>query len=152
VPARGQKRNWADRLRPLRRIVGPIEAAELRRFGRSGLSVAIRVPVLLLETTGRRSGKVRSTPLAYRRLADGSLVVVGGAGGQVATPDWVHNLRADPAVTTVIGRRRQPAVAVELAGEDRAAAWSELVDAWPKIAGYEARAGHEVPVVRLDPT
>lgn len=139
----------ADRLRPLRRIVGPIEAWEIRRFGRSGLSLVFRTPVLVLETTGRRSGRTRRTPLACHRDDDGSLLVVGGAGGQTAVADWVWNLRAEPSAVAVVGRERVAVRAVELAGSSRADAWARLLRVWPRIAAYERRAGRPVPVFRL---
>ena len=141
----------ADRLRPLRRIVGPIEAAEIRRFGRSGLSLVFRTPVLVLETTGRRSGRTRSTPLAYHRDDDGSLLVVGGAGGQTVIADWVVNLRAMPSAVVVVDRSRVAVVADELTGVERSEAWEVLVRVWPRIATYERRAARALPVFRLVP-
>jgi F420H(2)-dependent quinone reductase len=144
-------RTLADRLRPLRRLVGPIEAAEIRRFGRSGLSLVFRTPVLVLETTGRRSGATRSTPLAFHRDADGTLLVVGGAGGQTTTADWVRNLRAEPHAVVVVDRERRPVRAVELTGPEREATWTELVRVWPRIVAYERRAGRALPVIRLEP-
>jgi deazaflavin-dependent oxidoreductase (nitroreductase family) len=139
----------ADRLRPLRRIVGPIEAAEIRRFGRSGLGVVFRTPVLVLETTGRRSGRTRSTPLAYHRDDDGTLLVVGGAGGQTVIADWVVNLRASASAAVVVDRVRREVHAVELVGDERVAAWGVLVEVWPRIVAYERRAGRGLPVFRL---
>jgi deazaflavin-dependent oxidoreductase (nitroreductase family) len=145
-------RNLADRLRPVRRLTRPIEAAQIRRFGRSGLSLVFRTPVLVLETTGRRTGTTRSTPLAFHRGDEGALFVVGGAGGQSTIADWVRNLRADPHAVAVVDRERRPVHAVELAGSDREGAWAELVRVWPRIATYERRAGRPVPVIRLTPT
>lgn len=141
-------RNRADRMRAVRRLVGPIEAAEIRRFGRSGLGLVFRTPVLVLETTGRRSGATRSTPLAFHRDGD-DLLVVGGAGGQTATADWVRNLRADPEAVAVVDRERRPVRAVELAGAEREETWAALVRVWPRIATYERRAGRPLPVIRL---
>jgi deazaflavin-dependent oxidoreductase (nitroreductase family) len=140
--------NLADRLRPLRRLAQPFEAAETRWFGRSVLSVLFRQPVLVLETRGRRSGRARRTTLAYREV-DGVLVVVGGAGGQRRTPDWVANLRADPAVQVTRRWRTAPMVAEELLGDARQAMWDRLLPQLPMIATYERRAGHPIPVVTL---
>lgn len=81
------RRNFMDRLRPVRRLLRGIEAAQVRRFGRSFLSTLFRTPALVLETLGRKSGRPRQTALAYHRLAEGDLVVVGGAGGQRRVPD-----------------------------------------------------------------
>jgi deazaflavin-dependent oxidoreductase (nitroreductase family) len=142
-------RNPQDRLRPLRRLAAPIEAAEIRRFGRSVLSTLYRTPVLVLETTGRRTGRIRSTPLAYHRDVDGSLLVVGGAGGQARTPDWVHNLRAAPHGAITVGRVRREVTATELTGHEREAAWPELRRVFPRIDQYERQAGHPIPVFRF---
>lgn len=111
-----------------------------------------RTRVLVLDTTGRRSGATRSTTLAYHRLDDGSLVIVGGAGGQSRVPDWVLNLRANPDAAVTVDRERIPICAVELAGADRDSMWNELRGIWPRIDGYERRSGRPVPLFRLSPT
>jgi len=121
----------------------------VRRFGRSALSVMFRTPVLVLDTIGRRTGATRSTTLAYHRAGDGSLLVVGGAGGQTRVADWVLNLRANPEAIATVDRSKIEVRCVELAGAWRAGAWRELSVAWPKIHVYERRAGHSLPVYRL---
>jgi len=145
------RRNAFDRMRPLRRAVQPFESLQVRVLGRSILSVAFRRPVLVLETLGRRSGRRRRTTLVYGEQGD-ALFVVGGAGGQAATPDWVANLRAHPAVRVTRDRRTTPMQARELAGEERAATWRHLVQVLPVIETYERRAGRPIPVVRLTAT
>lgn len=138
-----------DRIRFVRRLTRGIEAAQVKRFGASALSFVFRTQVLVLETTGRRSGRTRETALAHLRLDDGELLVVGGAGGQSHVADWVANLRANPAVHVTVDRKRQPMIATELEGDARAAAWNLAVDEWPQIVKYESRAGRPVPVFRL---
>ncbi|MEX2293235.1 MAG: nitroreductase/quinone reductase family protein [Acidimicrobiales bacterium] len=145
----GARRNRYDRLRTLRRLARPIEAAQVRVLGGSALSVLLRTPVLVLITTGRRSGAARSTTLAYHRLDAGNLVVVAGAGGQRRLPDWVANLRADGSAAMVVRRTRFDVRAAELLGDDRVATWNELRRVWPQIDTYERRAGRDVPVFRL---
>lgn len=149
---RRPRRNLYDRLRPLRRLVRPIEAAQVRRLGKSLLSIAFRTPVLVLHSTGRLSGIVRSTTLAFHRLDDESLVLVGGADGQARTPDWVANPPGQ------LGRRhlRRP--------ESRqrpcpGAQWSRTrghaagaPEGLAQIDTYEKRAGRDVPVFRPVPT
>lgn len=110
-----------------------------------------RTPVLVLETVGRRTGATRSTPLAYHRCGDGSLVVIGGASGQVRIPDWVANLRANPAVVAVIDRTRVALQAVELLGADHDNMWTEISRASPRIDVYARRAGRRAPMFRLEP-
>jgi deazaflavin-dependent oxidoreductase (nitroreductase family) len=138
-------------MRWLRRWVGRIEVAEVRRFGRSGIGLFARTPVLELRTVGRRTGRARSTPVAYHEDRDGTLFVVGGAGGQQRIPDWVANLRAHPDAQVLVRREVRPVTAVELSGDERAAVWPALVAVWPRIATYERRAGRPVPVFRLVP-
>lgn len=138
-----------DQLRPIRRMLRGVEAAQVRWFGRSLLSTLFRTTALVLETVGRKSGQPRQTALAYHRLHDGDLVVVGGAGGQRRVPDWVANVRANPGVRVVVDRVQRPMTAVELVGEERATVWNEVRRVWPQIETYERRAGRPVPVFRL---
>lgn len=145
------RRNWADRLRVLRRLIGPIESAQTRHFGRSGLSVLLRVPVLVLETKGRRSGKVRSSTLSYRAEADGSWLVVAGSGGQTRLPDWAANLRACPAAVVVADRRRLDVRATEVTGAAQDDLWETLRTETPRVEVYARRAGRRAPVFRLVP-
>lgn len=143
------RKNAMDRVRFVRRLTRGVEAAQVKRLGASALSIVFRTQVLVLETTGRRSGNSRETTLAYLRLNDGDLLVVGGAGGQSHVPDWVANLRANPAVQVTVDRKRRPMTATELEGDARAAAWNLAVDEWPQIVKYESRAGRPIPVVCL---
>jgi deazaflavin-dependent oxidoreductase (nitroreductase family) len=145
-------RNVFDRMRLLRRALGPIEAVQVRRFGRSVLSTVFRTPVLLLHTTGRMTGVERTTTLAYDRDEDGSLLIVGGSGGQVRIPDWVANLREHPRAAVTVNRERFEITAIELGGAERATVWQRLRAVWPQIETYERRAGRPVPVFRLTRT
>lgn len=142
----------ADLLRPVRRALRDAEVAQVERFGRSLLSVLFRTPVLVLVTTGRRTGRQRRTALAHLRLDDGDLLVVGGAGGQRRVPDWVANLRAEPRAVVVVDRVGRAVVARELEGDERARAWDLARRAWPRVDVYERRAGRPVPVFRLRET
>lgn len=138
-----------DLLRPVRRLVRGVEAAQVKRFGGSVLSVLFRTPVLVLVTEGRKSGQQRETTLAYERLDDGDLVIVGGAGGQKRVPDWVANARAHPRVGVVVDGVTRAMSATELFGSEREQVWQRVRQVWPRIATYEERAGHPVPVFRL---
>ena len=140
-----------DRVRFDRRLTRGIEAAQVKHFGRSPVSLIARTPVLVLETTGRRSGRQRESTLAYLPLDDGQLLVVGGAGGQTRLPDWVANRRANPEVTVTVNRERRLMHAAELDGAERATAWKLALAEWPRIASYESKAGRPVPVIRLVP-
>lgn len=105
--------------------------------------------VLVLTTTGRRTGTPRSTPLLYTR--DGpSYLVVASNWGQPHPPNWLLNLRTEPTATIHIGRSQHTITATELTGTDRTAVWAGLARSWPLYADLAARAGTRVlPVVRL---
>ncbi len=128
-----------------------------RRFGRSIISVLAATPVLVVETVGRRSGRPRSTVVAYGRFllpdeasAGGeALVVVGGAAGMRKVPDWVANLRARPDAVVVLDGVRSDVRFRELDGVERAVLWPALVATWPRIEHYERTAGRPVPVFVL---
>lgn len=109
------------------------------------------VPTLLLVVRGRRSGRLRTTPLAYVPDGDGYLVV-GSNWGQAEHPAWTLNLMAaDTAVVEARGRR----VTVRpelLEGAARDQVWPQLTDVWPAYDDYTARAGgRTLRVFRLTP-
>jgi deazaflavin-dependent oxidoreductase (nitroreductase family) len=106
---------------------------------------------LVLRTTGRKSGQHRETPLSFTRDGD-AFVVIGSNGGAPRDPDWVHNLRASPDASVVIGGAAPRHVRAEfLTGADRKRLWDAAVRTYPLYAAYQARARREIPVVRLAP-
>lgn len=107
-----------------------------------------KAPVLLLTTTGRKSGKARTAPLLY--LRDGErLVVVASYGGDDRSPAWFHNLVADPTVTVDVQgiRREMRAEVASAADKDRL--WPRLVKMYGGYATYQKRTAREIPVVLL---
>ena len=145
-----QRPNLLELARRVRPLVGRIESAQVRRFGRSGLGLAFRTQVLVLETTGRRTGRRRQTPLAYLEH-DGGWLVSGGAGGQ-STVDWVANLRAQPRASVFVGRQQVGVVAERVAGDAYDRVHELAMRTWPRIRAYERRAGRPVPIFVLRPT
>jgi F420H(2)-dependent quinone reductase len=107
------------------------------------------VPILLLTTTGRRTGKRRTVPLQY--LADGeTLVVVASNGGRPANPSWFHNLRAQSRVEVEIGRERRAMQAREATAEERGRLWPAVVGLWSGYADYQRGTAREIPLVILE--
>lgn len=106
--------------------------------------------VLLLVTTGRRSGKSRVTPLLYLRDGD-DLVVVGSNGGSDYVPAWWLNLRSDPDAEVELGRARSHVRAREASVEERARLWPEFTSRFSGYEAYAARTPREIPVVILEP-
>ena len=147
----GRGRNWADRTRPLWRLGNRWEVAQLRRLGTSGMTLLRRTPVLVIESTGRKTGRRRATPVAYWKGADGAFFVGGGAGG-MSRVDWVANLRADSQATVIVKRTRTAVRAEELTGDDYERARTHAISLWPGVPKYERRSGRRVPYFRLSPT
>lgn len=115
------------------RVGGPFEGSDL----------------LLLTTTGARSGHEQTSPLGCFR--DGErLLVVASAGGAPRHPAWYHNLLAHPMVTVEVGAETFEAVAVPLEGTARDRAFTEIVRRAPGYGDYQARTGRTIPVVALE--
>ena len=107
-------------------------------------------PVLLLTTTGRKSGKKRAMPLLYLR-DDGNLILVASSGGSPTSPGWFHNLSANPEVEVEIGRNREPRRARVATPEERARLWPRLVEMYKSYDDYQRKTTREIPVVILEP-
>ena len=132
------------------RICNRVDAFQLRRFGVSLMSALNPGSVMVLETIGRRTGKHRFTPVAYWE-EDGAYVVGGGAAGMSVVPDWVKNLRSDPAAAVWIRRSRLRVRAVELHAADRDEAEEKATAIWPGVRRYAVKSGRVIPYFRLVP-
>ncbi len=111
---------------------------------------AQHMPVLLLTTTGRKSGKRRTTPLVY--LADGStVVVVASNGGQAKLPNWWLNLRDNQQAQIQIGRNQFPARVQQASPEERQQLWPRVVAYHAGHEVYQERTPYPLPLVILTP-
>jgi deazaflavin-dependent oxidoreductase (nitroreductase family) len=123
-------------------------------YRRSGARFVGRIggqPVLLLQTTGRRSGRTRTTPVQY--LADGdTFVVVASDAGAARPPAWYLNLRADPQGRIEVGPRTIDVRAQEVAGQERVALWERLTAANRYLERAARTAGRELPLMALVPS
>lgn len=108
------------------------------------------VPLLLLHTTGARSGAERVHPVTYRRLDTGQLAIFASKAGAPSHPDWYHNLLADPHATIELGTETFPVVAVVAKPEQRDAIWEQQKVEAPVFADYESRTDRQIPVVILE--
>jgi F420H(2)-dependent quinone reductase len=147
-----------------------MDSNSIRRVGRRALMKSISVthnaayrmsggriggrikglPVLLLVTTGRRSGKARTIPLLYIREGE-TMVVVGSNGGSDYVPAWWLNLRANPDAEVEIGRQRTQVTARKASPAERARLWPEFTSHFSGYAEYANRTAREIPVVLLEP-
>ena len=108
------------------------------------------VPICLLEHRGRRTGKVRTTPLVY--LRDGErVVVVASQAGRASHPLWYRNIEADPEVVVQIRGDRRPMRAHTADPQERAVLWPRLVDLYSDYDSYQSWTDREIPVVVLAP-
>jgi deazaflavin-dependent oxidoreductase (nitroreductase family) len=107
-------------------------------------------PLLVLHTTGAKSGQERMNPLMYRPL-DGGYAVFASKAGAPTNPDWYHNLLAHPEATVEIGTQTIPVRARVVTGDERDAIWLAHKTDNPGFAEYEKKSGRQIPVVFLEP-
>jgi F420H(2)-dependent quinone reductase len=118
--------------------------------GRLGGKIS-KAPVLLLTTTGRKSGLPRTAPVVY--LADGGdMVVIGSNAGHGKTPAWSLNLQANPEAEVEVGRRRIEVRARVAEGSERADLWRRHNEQYSGFDEYEARTDRQIAVFILEPT
>ncbi|HET8863923.1 MAG TPA: nitroreductase family deazaflavin-dependent oxidoreductase [Solirubrobacterales bacterium] len=131
---------WTGKLNiPLYRLSG----------GRIGGHIS-KAPVLLLTTTGRKSGQQRTAPVVY--LEDGkNLVVIGSNAGHNRTPAWSLNLKANPAAEVEVGRKKRQVQARVAEGEERADLWRKHNEQYSGFDEYEARTGRDIALFVLEP-
>ena len=135
----------------LMRLFGAAQRGVYRASGgRLGASAPGGIPVLLLTTTGRKSGRARTWPLGYLRDGE-ALVVIASAGGGPRHPAWYHNLRAHPEVTVQLGREVRRMRAAVAQGAERDRLWALVTARYPVYARYEGATARQIPVVVLRP-
>ena len=104
--------------------------------------------VLLLTTTGAKSGQPRLTPLAYFMI-DGKLIIVGSKGGFDRHPDWVHNLRANTHAHVEVGTTNYDVVVRELPAVERDETYPKVVALQPGFGDYQAKTSRVIPLFEL---
>jgi deazaflavin-dependent oxidoreductase (nitroreductase family) len=138
-----------------------IPASALRTIGRANVPIYRltrgrvmgtlgRAPILLLTTTGRRSGRRRVAPVLY--AADGeTLVVVGSNAGNLNAPAWSFNLTANPDAEVEIRGRRRRVRARVTAGQERERMWRLMTQHYRGFDDYDERTTRDIAVFALDP-
>jgi deazaflavin-dependent oxidoreductase (nitroreductase family) len=150
------RRSWqqgsmaAPRRTPVLQLVWKVHPWLYRVTGGRVGGRMIGMPVLLLTTTGRRSGTPRTRALTYLPHGDAAVVIASNAG-DARHPDWWLNLRANPEAEMMQGSRTCRIRAREADGDERARLWSAAVARWPGYAEYEGRTTRRIPVVVLEP-
>jgi deazaflavin-dependent oxidoreductase (nitroreductase family) len=136
----------AGTLRALGKLNVPVyRLTRGRLFGKIG-----RAPVLLLTSTGRRSGQRRTAPVLY--LRDGErVVVIGSNAGNAKAPAWSYNLKANPDAEVEIGAERRPVRARLAEGDERAELWQKMNQQYAGFDDYNERTSRHIGVFVLEP-
>jgi len=131
---------WAGKMNvPVYRATGG------RLMGKVG-----RAPVLLLTTTGRKSGQERTAPVVY--LADGeNVVVINTNAGNAKIPAWSLNLKANPEAEVEVGRKRYLVRARIAEGEERTELWRKHNEQYAGFDDYQEKLDREASVIVLEP-
>jgi deazaflavin-dependent oxidoreductase (nitroreductase family) len=108
------------------------------------------MPMLLLTTTGARTGRQRTSPMLYLADDPGRLIVFATYAGDPKNPDWYHNLLVNPKVTVEVGEQSFPANAVVAKGAERDELWAKGVARFPVFREYRAKTNRVIPVVSLE--
>lgn len=107
-------------------------------------------PLLLLTTTGARSGQPRTSPLAFITDQD-RLVIIASKGGAPTNPDWYYNLLANPVATVEVGQDKFQVRASAVESPERERLYSKMVEVLPGFAEYQAKTDRKIPVLLLEP-
>lgn len=106
-------------------------------------------PILILTTTGRKSGKPRKSALIYGEHGGGYLVVAS-KGGADSPPAWYLNLQANPEVEVQVLADKFTAKARTADSAERAACWPKMTAVWPDYDAYQAKTAREIPIIILE--
>ena len=105
-------------------------------------------PLLLLTTTGAKSGQLRTKPMMFIPDGDRLLVIASNAGAPTH-PDWYRNVVAHPEVTVEVGNETFKAIATVTEGLERQRLWSRVVELYPFFADHQAKTSRQIPVIVL---
>ncbi len=121
-------------------------------FRRSGGKMLVRgMPVLLLTTVGRKTGKQRVTSVMYIRDGDNYVITASNAGAD-KHPDWFVNLQANPQTMIEVDGMTRRLIARQANPEEKDRLWAQLVERAPFFQGYKTKTARDIPMVILQPT
>jgi deazaflavin-dependent oxidoreductase (nitroreductase family) len=105
-------------------------------------------PLLLLTTTGAKSGQRYTTPMMYIPNGDGLIVIASNVGAP-KHPDWYHNLVAHPEVTVEIGTKNYNTTAIVTQGTERQQLWTRIIEQYPFFADHQSKTTRQIPIIAL---
>jgi deazaflavin-dependent oxidoreductase (nitroreductase family) len=137
---------------PRGRLVLWINGFVARRVRKGSKTPGLDFDMLLLTTTGRKSGLERTSPLGWVSDGNGGLLIAASASGAPGIPAWYHNLAAAPDKARIeINGATISVSAEQLHGTEREAAWQTLTAGIPRFGKYAEKTDREIPVIRLTP-
>ena len=107
-------------------------------------------PLVILHSTGAKSGAPRTNPLMYLP-EDERIVLFASRAGEPTNPDWYYNLKANPEITLEFGSKTTPGVASEVTGDERDRLYAEQVRRFPQFGEYETKTTRTIPVMVVTP-
>lgn len=137
-------------MNPLMKLIPKIHTALYRATGGAIGGKMGPFPVVLLTTTGAKTGKERTTPVAYFER-DGGYVVVASNGGQRKHPAWYVNQKKTGSMRIQILDKTMDVTARELEGDAYAATWDAVVAVAPQFAEYKTKTTRHIPILLLTP-
>jgi deazaflavin-dependent oxidoreductase (nitroreductase family) len=133
--------------------VNDFNATIIEEFRANGGKVGGRfegAPLLLLTSTGAKSGEARTTPVMY--LSDGErMVIFASKAGSPSNPAWYHNLLANPSATVEVGAETLAVQVSIAAGEERERLYNQQAELYPQFVDYAQKTTRQIPVVVLQP-
>lgn len=134
---------------PKGRLMLLLNAFMARRI-RKGRKNPMGFDVLILTTTGRKSGVERTSPVGWFPEGNGNWLIVASANGAADNPAWYYNLKAAPDKARIeVDGAEVLVIAEQLHGAEREAAWQSITSAAPRFATYAVKTDREIPVIRL---
>jgi deazaflavin-dependent oxidoreductase (nitroreductase family) len=122
------------------------------RIRRKGGKSPMSFNILILTTTGRKSGVERTSPVGWFPAGDGNWLIAASANGATDNPAWYYNLAAAPDKARIeVDGNQAPVTAKQLHGAEREAAWQSITTAAPRFAQYQVKTDREIPVILLTP-
>ncbi len=121
----------------------------IKEFRENGGKVNGRASLILLTTTGAKTGQPRVIPLMYVPYGN-QLLAIASKGGSVNHPDWYYNILAHPDVTVEVGAEKFETTARILTGSEREKAFEQAVKVFPPYGKYQQKAPREIPVIALE--
>ena len=133
------------------KVVNVIHQAVVRTTGGRVLGTVMGMPAVILHTTGRKTGKERTSMLTAPIIEGNTVVLVASWGGDDRHPLWYRNLEANPDVQLTRDGATRPMRARTASADERAALWPRVVAAYKGYGGYQTKTDREIPLVILEP-